>query len=228
MILFLALFNFAFSNVLATWGIQYISSGLGSILGAIFPLWIVIIYFLQKHKLAKLAIAGMLLGFSGVCIIFYDHLKDFLVADFRFGIFLSIIATITWAIGSVYTQKQVDDFNPYFGLGLQMFFSGIFLIGISSATAKTVPLEKIDAHTWMALAYLILVGSIATFAAYVYTLKTLPIAIASVYAYINPMVAVILGIYIFNEKVTAGILIGGVVILAGVYIVNYATKNNKK
>jgi drug/metabolite transporter (DMT)-like permease len=227
-IFLLSLLNFFFSNALSTWGIHYISAGLGAILGSVFPLWIVIIYFLRKHKIALLAIAGMLLGFSGVCIIFYDHLKDFIVPGFRIGIVLSVIATITWAIGSVYTKKQVDDFNPYFGLGLQMLISGILLSGVSKLTGQTVAFSAITANSWLALTYLILVGSIATFAAYVYTLKHLPIAIASVYAYINPVVAVLLGIYLFKEKVSVGILTGGAVILAGVYMVNYATKNSRK
>ncbi|MEP6674714.1 MAG: EamA family transporter [Ferruginibacter sp.] len=227
-ILLLALFNFTLSNALSTWGIHYISAGLGAILAAIFPLWIVIIYFLKRQKIALLAVLGMLMGFAGVCIIFYDHLKDFMVPGFSFGILISVIATITWAIGSVYTQKEVDNFNPYFGLGLQMLISGIFLYPVAKITGQTIPLAAINGDSWLALCYLILVGSIATFAAYVYTLKHLPIAVASVYAYINPVVAVLLGIYIFKERITMGILAGGAVILAGVYLVNYATKNNKE
>ena len=226
-ILLLALLNFTLSNALSTWGIQYISAGLGSILGAIFPLWIVIIYFFKGKKIGRLAIAGMLLGFSGVCIIFYDHLQDFLLADFRLGILLSVVATITWAIGSVYTQKHVNNFNPYLALGLQMLFSGIFLYAVSQVSGQAVKIADINRHTWMALAYLVLVGSIATFAAYVYTLKHLPIAIASVYAYINPVVAVLLGLYLFEEHITIGIIVGGLVTLAGVYIVNLATKSSK-
>ena len=105
-ILILSLLNFVLSNGLSTWGVKYISSGLGAILGAIFPIWIVIITFFRGERLSKLAVIGMLVCFGGVCIIFYDHLKDFLQPNFTFGIILSLIATLTWAFGTLYTKKK--------------------------------------------------------------------------------------------------------------------------
>ncbi len=227
-IFILAVLNFVLSNGLSTWGVKYISAGLGAILGAIFPLWIVIIYLFRGRKIVPLAVAGMLLGFGGVCIIFYDHLQDFLIADFRFGIIISIAATITWAFGSLITRQQMQNFNPYFGLGIQMFISGVFLYGFSSATGAAIPLVEINTTSWQAIAYLVIIGSVLTFAAYLYTLKHLPIEIASIYAYVNPVVAVLMGAYYFRkEQLTTGILIGGVVTLVGVYLVNYAIRKNK-
>jgi drug/metabolite transporter (DMT)-like permease len=112
-VLVLSLLNFILSNGLSTWGVKYISAGLGSIMGAIFPLWIVIIgLFVSRGKLPTKAIMGLLLGFSGVCIIFYDHLDDFLNPDFLKGIILSLIATWTWAFGTIYTKQQAINFNP--------------------------------------------------------------------------------------------------------------------
>ena len=227
-ILLMSLLNFVLSNGLSTWGIKYISAGLGAILGAIFPLWIVIIYLFRGKKIAPLAVIGMVLGFGGVCIIFYDHLQDFLVPDFRFGILISIIATITWAFGSLYTRQQMQNFNPYFGLGIQMFISGIFLYSFSVATGQAIPLAEIGVKSWLAIGYLVIIGSVFTFAAYLYTLKHLPIEIASIYAYINPVVAVLMSTYFFDEKLTLGILAGGLVTLTGVYLVNYAIRKNKQ
>ena len=95
-IIVLSFLNFILSNGLSTWGVQYISAGLGSIMGAIFPLWLVVIgLFTAKSKLPRNALIGLLLGFGGVCVIFFPHLKDFLIPDFRFGIILSLIATWT-------------------------------------------------------------------------------------------------------------------------------------
>ena len=105
-ILVLSFLNFIMSNGLSTWGVQYISAGLGSIMGAIFPLWLVIIgLFVSREGIPRKAIIGLLLGFGGVCIIFYEHLRDFAIADFRFGILLSLIATWTWAFATLYTKK---------------------------------------------------------------------------------------------------------------------------
>lgn len=229
-ILVLSFLNFVLSNGLSTWGVQYISAGLGSIMGAIFPLWLVVIgLFSVKEKIPGKAIIGLLLGFGGVCIIFYDHLQDFFNADFRFGIILSMIATWTWAFGTLYTKKQAANFNPYFSLGLQMLISGVSLTLLTQAVNSTdlktaIPFSQIPWQSWAAIAYLVVFGSLLAFIAYLYALQNLPTEQASVYAYINPVVAVLLGWIILNEKLTIYITIGGAVALLGVYLVNKAFK----
>ena len=221
-ILMLSFLNFMLSNGLSTWGVQYISSGLGAIIGAIFPLWLVIIALFAGKKLPQRELLGLVLGFGGVCIIFYDHLKDFLNANFRFGIMISVAATISWAIGSLYTKKHAANFNPYFSLGLQMLISSAALFGVSGATGNTISLADIPASSWWAIAYLVIIGSMLTFIAFIYCLQRLPTSLASLYAYINPVVAVLLGAAIFQEKLNIYIAIGGAVTIAGVYLVNDA------
>ena len=212
---------------MSTWGVKYISSGLGAIIGAVFPLWIVIISYFKGDKLSRLAVVGLLVSFSGVCLIFYDHLSDFLKPDFRFGILLSLIATITWAFGSMYTKKKAASFNPYFSLGLQMLISSILLFAYNGATGTAVSITEIPAESWWSIAYLVIFGSVFTFIAFIYALQHLPAEVSSIYAYINPIVAVILGAIIFNEPLTMAIGIGGIITLGGIYLVNLSTKNNK-
>jgi drug/metabolite transporter (DMT)-like permease len=226
-IFILSILNFVLSNGLSTWGVKYISSGLGAIIGAIFPLWIVIISFFRGEKLEKLAILGLVISFCGVCVIFYDHLEDFLIPDFRFGIFVSLIATLTWAFGSLYTKKKAASFNPYFSLGLQMFISSILLFAYTGATGTSVNLAMIPAASWWSIAYLVVFGSVLTFIAFIYCIQKLPTELSSIYAYINPIVAVLLGAVIFNEPLTISIAIGGVTALIGIYLVNYAMKKSK-
>lgn len=221
-IFILSILNFILSNGISYWGLQYISSGLGAIIGAIFPLWIVIISLFKGERLPRKALVGLLLGFGGVCIIFYDHLKDFLKADFILGILLSVTATISWAFGTLYTKKHAANFNPYFSLGLQMFISSIVLLCITQATGKAMPLHAIVANTWWAILYLLIIGSILTFIAYIYSLQHLPTSLASLYAYINPVIAVLLGAVIFKERLTIFVGVGGIVTIAGVYLVNDA------
>jgi drug/metabolite transporter (DMT)-like permease len=224
-ILVLSFLNFIMSNGLSTWGVQFISAGLGSIMGAIFPLWLVVIgLFTAKSKLPRNALIGLLLGFGGVCVIFYPHLKDFLIPDFRFGIILSLIATWTWAFASLYTKQQANKFNPYFGLGLQMVIAGVTLVTITGATNMSIPITTIPWKAWAAIAYLVLFGSVITFIAYLYALQNLPTEQASIYAYINPIVAVLCGWLFFGEVVTLFIVIGGLVALLGVFMVNRAFK----
>ena len=225
-VLVLSFLNFMISNGLSTLALQYkISAGLGSIMGAIFPLWLVVIgLFISKDKIPQKALIGLLLGFGGVCIIFYEHLQDFLIPDFRFGIILSLIATWTWAFATLYTKQQAAKFNPYFSLGLQMLISGISLYTFTSLTGNTIPVTKIPWQSWASIGYLILFGSLIAFVCYLYALQNLPTEQASIYAYVNPMVAVLCGWLIFHEKVTIFITLGGLVTLLGVYLVNKAFK----
>ena len=224
-ILLLSFLNFVMSNGLSTWGVKYISAGLGSIMGAIFPLWLVVIgFFTQKEKMPRAAIAGLLLGFVGVCIIFYDHLQDFLIPDFRFGIMLSLVATWTWAFATLYTKKQAARFNPYFSLGIQMLLSGLLLTAFTQATGWSIPLASIPTRAWMVMGYLVFFGSVLSFIAYLYALQHLPTEQASIYAYVNPVVALLCGALLFDERITLYILVGGAVTLLGVWLVNKAFK----
>jgi len=223
-ILILSILNFMLTNTLSTWGVKYISSGLGAIIAAIVPLWIVIITMFQGHRLPVKATTGLLLGFGGVCIIFYDHLKDFLISDFRFGIFLSLAASISWAFGGVYTKKHAANFNPYFSMGLQMIISAIALFGVTFTTGDMINVRDIPLNGWLAVSYLVIIGSVLTFIAYVYMLQRLPTSQASIYAYINPVVAVLLGAVIFNERLNIYVAIGGAVTILGVYLVNDSFK----
>jgi drug/metabolite transporter (DMT)-like permease len=224
-IFILSFLNFLIANGLSTWGVKYISAGLGAIIGAIFPLWLVVIgLFSAGSKMPRKAILGLLLGFGGVCVIFYEHLQDFLIPDFRFGILLSLLATWGWAFGTIYTKKHAANFNPYFSIGLQMVISGIALTIVSNATTDTIPVAAIPWQSWAAIAYLVIFGSVISFMAYLYALQKLSTEQASLYAYVNPIVAVLLGWLIFSETLTIFIAIGGLVTLAGVYLVNKAYK----
>jgi drug/metabolite transporter (DMT)-like permease len=218
----LSMLNFFLTNGLTTWGVKYISGGLAAIIAAIFPLWLIVIGLFSntQSKISLKAFIGFLLGFGGICIIFYDHLKDFLNADFRFGIFISLTASLTWAFATLYTKQQATQFNPYFSIGLQMFISGILLYGISSATGKTISLQQIPWQSWAAIGYLAIIGSVVSFFAYLYALQHLPTGQVSIYAYINPVVAVLLGSLLFGEKFTLFIGVGGSITLYGVYLVN--------
>ncbi len=226
-IFILSILNFVLSNGLSTWGVKYISSGLGAIIGALVPLWVVIISLFNGEKLVKLSIIGLVVGFAGVCVIFYEHLSDFLIFDFRFGIIISIISTLTWAFATLYTKKKAASFNPYFSLGIQMFISSIFLFAYLGATGSAVSLSSIPMISWISIGYLVLFGSVLTFIAFIYALQHLPAEINSIYAYINPIIAVLLGAYVFGEPLTFSIAIGGIITLFGLYLVNKSFRKSK-
>jgi drug/metabolite transporter (DMT)-like permease len=221
----LSFLNILCSNGLTTWGVKYISAGLGAIIAATFPLWMVIIgLFSSKERIPVNALRGFLLGFAGICVIFYEHLHDFLNPEFLFGISISLTASWTWALGTIFTKREARDFNPYFSLGLQMFLAGLVLLGGSYSTGNAVPLNAIPWQSWTAIAYLVLAGSVFAFVAYLYSLQHLSVEQMSIYAYINPIVAVILGSLLFDEHLTAFIIAGGLITLYGVYMINTALR----
>jgi drug/metabolite transporter (DMT)-like permease len=226
-IIVLSFLNFFMSNALSTWGVQYINAGLAAIMGAIFPLWIVIIgLFASSGKIPSKAITGLILGFGGVCVIFYEPLLhgDFSKPGFLKGVLLSLVATWSWAFGTLYTKKQAASFNPYFSLGLQMIISSIPLLLITQTTDIGIPFTAIPWKSWAAIGYLIIFSSIITFISYIYALQHLPTVQVSVYAYINPIVAVLLGAALFGERLNLFIGAGGAITLLGVYLVNRTYK----
>lgn len=225
----LSFLNILCSNGLTTWGVQYISAGLGAIIAATFPLWMVIIgLFTSKERIPSRALKGFLLGFGGICVIFYEHLVDFLNPEFLFGIAVSFTASWTWALGTLFTKKEARDYNPYFSLGFQMFLAGIVLLATSYLTDTAIPLMEIPWQSWSAISYLVLFGSVIAFGAYLYSLQHLSVEQMSIYAYINPIVAVIFGAILFNEKLTIFIISGGAITLYGVWLINHALRKDAR
>lgn len=224
-ILLLSALNFMISNGLATWGVKLTTAGLSAILGATFPLWLVLILtFKGTHKVPLLAWLGIFLGFSGVCLIFYEHLEELFEPQFRLGVILGFLAALVWAFGTVYTKEFAYSFNPYHSIGWQMLISGIFLTGVANVTGKVIPLSSVDLYTWGAIAFLVIISSIIAFVAYLYVLQKLPTGLVSIYAYINPIVAVVTGSLFLYERITPILLAGAVITLTGVYIVNMALR----
>ncbi|HEX5668066.1 MAG TPA: EamA family transporter [Chitinophagaceae bacterium] len=227
--IWMGILMFVISNGFTTWSLQYIPSGLGAVIGAMAPIWIAIfsVIFFRETKLNLTTVIGLLLGFGGIVIIFSDYVEALFNSKFALGVILGIIATMTWAIGTLYTVKHARDLNAYYSLGWQMFLSGLILTGAAWITGQHVPLAQTTHVTWLSIAYLVIVGSIITFAAFLYSLKRLPPAQASVYAYINPIVAVIIGSILNDEKLNIIIAAGTIVTILGVYLVNTGFKKAK-
>ncbi len=218
------------SNGLMTWAMQYIPSGMGAIIAATVPIWITIFsYFLvQRTKITVQLVLGMIIGLLGIGGIFYDHLKELMDPQYRFGVVLVTSACVFWALGSVLTAKWALGVNYLYGAGFQMLFSGIVMLGIAFGMGQHLRAENFAPDLWGSLLYLIFIGSILGYSAYVYALNNLPPSLVSIYAYINPLVAVALGWLILNEKLNWMIGVSCLVTVLGVYLVNNAFNKNKK
>ncbi len=223
-LLLLSILIFVLSNGLSTIGVRAVGSGLGAVLGAVTSLWLAVFgYLILNQKVSVKTMAGLAIGFIGILIIFYNHLDAFSNNAFTIGIIFSIIATITWALGTIYTVKYSLAGNAYYNIGWQMLFGGIILYALSYVQPRT-PIQNIHYWGWIDLAILTFAGAMLTFICYMYLLKKLPAAQVSVYVYINPIIALIISHQVFDEAITPTLGIGAAVTLLGVYIVNNSMK----
>lgn len=228
-IFWMSIVMFVLSNGLSTWSVSFLPSGLSAVIGSITPVWIALfsVFLFRDSKLNTITIIGLVVGLVGILIIFSDYLNNIFNSGYLNGIVLGTIATMTWALGTLYTVKHSKDLNAYFSLGWQMFLSGIMLNLFSFATGNFKPLNQIPLEAYLSIGYLVVIGSIITFGAFIYAIKRLPPAQSSIYAYINPIVAVIIGAILNNEELTIAIILGTLVTLLGVYLVNTGIRKSK-
>jgi len=218
------------SNGLLTWSLQYISSGLAAIISGLVPLFITLfsILMLRRVRFTWLMIAGLLTGFAGILTIFYEYLHELINPAFGFGVLLAFISVLAWTSGTVITSRYKASLPIIFTAGLQMLTAGIVTLIVCLFSGQYISLNKIPVQSWYSLSYLVVFGSFLAYSAYVYAISKLPPTLVSVYAYINPIVAVGLGWALLNEKMTLNIITGTVITLAGVYLVNREYKKQEK
>lgn len=224
-LLIMSFFIFVLANGMSTWSVRYISSGLGALIGALYPLCVALLEMMLYKKTGKpLTWVGLLIGISGVAIVFYENTFHAQPEGYGYGVLLGMIAMLAWSGGTLILSKNKADIDPYYAIGWQMLFGSVMLFILAQVTGNHIPFNEIGMKTWGAIAYLISVGSIVAFSAFIYSIRHLPPAIASLYAYINPLVAMITGFFLLDEPLTLNLLIGSVITLAGVYLVNRSLK----
>ncbi len=222
----LSIFMFVLANGFSTWSVKFIPSGLASLISALAPICVVLIdlIFFRQHKNTPLTFVGLIIGFAGVALVFYENAFHEQPEGYIYGIIYGLIAMIGWSIGTIFVSRNKYNINPYYAMGWQMFLSSFMIFAMARFTNNDIPLSDVTLKTWGAIAYLIIMGSVLAFAAFIYSIKYLPTAIASLYAYINPIIAMIVGSILLDEPFTLNLLFGAVITLVGVYIVNYSVK----
>jgi drug/metabolite transporter (DMT)-like permease len=168
-------------------------------------------------------IVGLLIGFAGVCMLFWEHLFNYTGASFQVGSMLLVIGgTIAFSAGSLYSKTHPPKVSAAVNVAWQMIAAAvIFFVGSLMRHELTrFSFDQVTIQAWLAIAYLVLFGSIAAFTAYVWLLANRPATQVSTYAYVNPVIAVILGILFANEHITVLQIGGLVVILISVMLIN--------
>ena len=225
----MAFLMFVSSNGIATYGLQFITSGLAALIAALYPLSVVLIerYYFKAIRITPQTLLGLFLGLLGILFIFYKDSLEMHGTRYLLGVGLSLFAMITWSVGSIIMSRNKINMNAYYSIGWQMLISAFTMGLITLLSGNYVPLHEIPAKTWGILAYMVLGGSVLAFVSFIYSMKHLKPAIASLYAYINPIVAIWVGSLLLNEKMTLNNIIGTLSTLIGVYLVNKSLKNQK-
>lgn len=214
------------SNGLTTWAIKYIPSFLGALISCLMPFVMILSNsFFFNERVKPVVYLALLVGFAGVSMLLLSFRQEMHGAHFTMGIVLSLISVATWTGGTLLSTRNRMNINPFEGIGWQMFLGGCMLLLSSLLTGQYTSISGIPAMAWIEVAYLILVGSLLCFMCYLYALKTLPVSLVSIYVYINPMVAMLLGVIFLNEKITLQIVAGIIVTLAGIYLVKRFSGN---
>ncbi|MBF8193640.1 EamA family transporter [Nonomuraea sp. K274] len=195
---------------------QHISSGLAALLVAAVPLWLVVFRIVARDRPEVLTLAGVLVGFGGVAALSLNGGGESASTS---GIVVILVASLSWSIGSFLSARIPMPSNVWAASMVEMVAGGAGLTLAGLSFGERLDPAVISGRSWAALAYLVLVGSLVGFTAYTWLLGNAPISLVSTYAYVNPVVAVILGVLVVNEHVTTQVVLGGLVILVGVALV---------
>jgi drug/metabolite transporter (DMT)-like permease len=203
------------------WAEVNVSSSVAAVICSMMPIWTVLINLVanREERPTPLIIFGLLTGIGGILLIFREHLTEFYKPEYLNGIIAIFLSNLCWAIGTMWVKKRNNGTNPVMNAGWQMLFGGLFL-GPISLMLDDYSLVQWSSGLLFSLFYLILIGSVAAYACYFYAVTKLPITLVSLYAYINPVIAVCLGWLILDEKLNTGILAAIGITLLGIYIVN--------
>lgn len=214
-------FMISLGNGLVAWAETYVPSGIAAVLCSLMPVVVIIINLTvnREERPTIPILIGIALGFVGIVMIFGQNVNELSNLEYLVSILLIFTAVLCWAGGSVWIKKKNTNSNPFVNAGLQMFFGGIWMIPFSIVFDDFSKLHW-SLEAFYSLLYLTIVGSLIAYTCFSYALRKLPMTIVSLYAYINPIVAVLLGWLILDEKLNLQIGVAILITVAGIYIVN--------
>lgn len=216
-------------NGILIWTEQYIPSSLAAVLLASGPIWFVLLDRRQwaVNFRSKSTLVGLVVGFVGVLLLFAERLKG---GEKNPGgmatvaLLVLLIGSISWAAGSLYSKYRSAPVSNSVNAGWQMLLAGLVFLPASliSGEWQGFHFREVPVSSWMAIAYLVTMGSLVGYSAFVWLLQVRPATQVSTHAYVNPVVAVLLGVLFAGESMTRLQLAGLGVILAGVLLINLA------
>lgn len=212
----------ALGNGVLAWSEKYIPSGLAALIVSVMPIYVVFINYaagIKKQTMNWQIVFGLALGGAGVLLIFRDNLADLGNTAYLTGVIVAFISCFSWAVGTVYSKQRPSQANSFVNAAIQFLSGGIVLFFASVFLDDWSQINAVSNSSWIALIYLIIFGSIFAYVCFLYALKKLPTGLVSIYAYINPFIAVILGFLVLGERTTWVTWLAFATTLTGVYYI---------
>jgi drug/metabolite transporter (DMT)-like permease len=197
---------------------QDVDSGLAALLIAGTPLWVVVLRLLLRDRPSAATLLGLLLGLVGVVVLLLPGISGTSALG---PLLLVCLSSLLWSCGTVLATRRPMPTDPFVTTVVEMAVGGSAMVVLGSLGGEwgRLDLGSVESSSWIAFGYLVLVGSLAGYSAYVWLLARAPLSLATTYAYVNPAVAVALGALFLDEPLTTGVLVGGGVIIAAVALV---------
>jgi drug/metabolite transporter (DMT)-like permease len=195
---------------------QYIPSSLAALVISSVPLWVVVMRRVTGDAVPRMTLVSVAVGFGGVALLLLPGGATDVGKPI--GFVLVLCAAFSWALGSFSSRQMPLPSNALLSTAVQMAAGGITMLvaGLATGEASDVHPSRFSTDSVLAFAYLIFVGSLVAYTAYVWLLQNAPISKVATYAYVNPVIAIFLGWSILSEKITATTLIGAAVIVLSV------------
>ncbi|MGH9160675.1 MAG: EamA family transporter [Vicinamibacteraceae bacterium] len=200
---------------------QVVSSGMAAVMVATTPFWMVGIGALlpRGERITRRILGGLVLGFAGVLLLAWPDLRDGAASGSLGGLLALEVACAGWATGTILAKRRHTDQNPFGAAAIQMLAGGAAMLLLSMMLGEWRAVT-LTARSATALVYLTIAGSLVGFACYVYAVRHLPVSTVSLYAYVNPVIAVGLGALLLSEPVTLAMILAMLLILAGMGVVS--------
>jgi drug/metabolite transporter (DMT)-like permease len=206
-------------NGLVMLGERDVPSGLTALIVAVVPLWVVILRRLFGERVRAGTVVGVVVGFVGVAVLIVPR---GLGGSVEFvGTLLVVLAGASWSVGTYFSKRVELPHDPIASTAVQMLVGGLGLgvVGVAAGELGLVQPEQFSGASLVALAYLILFGSVLAYTAYTWVLQHAPVSRVATYAYVNPVVAIVLGAALLHENVDAIVILGAALIIASVVLV---------
>jgi drug/metabolite transporter (DMT)-like permease len=217
----LGLLMIGFGNGCLVWAQQFVPSGVAAVMVSVIAFWMIGVeaFMPGGEGVRKRQVLGLLLGFSGIVLLTSSSMnRTAPTRQIVLGVIMTQMSCLGWAVGSAYAKRHKREENLFAATAVQITFGGAILMLVAAVTGEWVAVVPTQ-RSIIAVLYLVVVGTFVGYVCYVYALKHLPVSIVSLYAYVNPVIAVMLGSVVLGERFTPRMAVAIAIIFAAMLIV---------